>query len=202
LAFGILWCFSHCRTATRRQFLTPEQNSGWKQPWRRSLVTCAAHFLTTEVVCDIRMCAVLLYFAIFSANLSLAFFLPQIIARGTTLTTDRLADGYSLPRLGSGLVAIGRLSDHFANHRALLLASLLITATGLFAAAQFGAGGAFRLGIVALAFASIGISWPQKRLSGPGADHPGRVRRWLARYCLDHSVGNLGGFFGPSIWDG
>src|SRR5258706_4865219 len=56
-----------------------------------------------------------------------------------------------------GRMTSGLLSDRFANHRALLLASLLITAAGLFAAAQFGAGGASAIGIVALAFASIGI---------------------------------------------
>jgi ACS family tartrate transporter-like MFS transporter len=97
-----------------------------------------------------------------------------------------------------GLVVIGWLSDHFANHRALLLTALLITAAGLFAAAQFGAGGASAFGIVAIAFASIGIHglkapfWSLAPLTLAGPAAAGGIA-WI------NSVGNLGGFFGPSI---
>jgi ACS family tartrate transporter-like MFS transporter len=97
-----------------------------------------------------------------------------------------------------GLLGIGWLSDRSANHRVLLLVSLSITALGLFAAAQFGAGGASAIGIAALAFASIGIhglkapfwSLAPIALAGPAA--AGGIA-WI------NSVGNLGGFFGPSI---
>src|SRR5258706_9468917 len=97
-----------------------------------------------------------------------------------------------------GRMTSGLLSDRFANHHALLRASLLITAAGLFAAAQFGAGGASAIGIVALAFASIGIhglkapfwSLAPITLAGPAA--AGGLA-WI------NSVGDLGGFFCPSI---
>lgn len=140
-----------------------------------------------------------IYLANTSANFSLAFFLPQIIA---TMGTSPMQTGLltAIPAAVGvvGLVAIGWLSDRFANHRALLLASLLITGAGLFAAARFGAGGASAVGIVALSFASIGIHglkapfWALAPMTLAGGAAAGGIA-WI------NSVGNLGGFFGPSL---
>ena len=184
------------------KFLTPEQKQ-----WLEATLAAepghyvAPHFLTTlKSFCDIRIVVLcLIYFANISANLALAFFLPQIIAStGTSLTQTGWLTAIPSAVGVLGLVAIGWMSDHFANHRALLLTSLLITATGLFAAAHFGAGGASAIGIAAIAFASIGIHglkapfWSLVPLTLAGPATAGGIA-WI------NSVGNLGGFFGPSI---
>jgi ACS family tartrate transporter-like MFS transporter len=184
------------------KFLTPEQKQ-----WLETTLAAepghyvAPHFLTTlKSFCDIRIVVLcLIYFANISANLALAFFLPQIIAStGTSLTQTGWLTAIPSAVGVLGLVAIGWMSDHFANHRALLLTSLLITATGLFAAAHFGAGGASAIGIAAIAFASIGIHglkapfWSLVPLTLAGPATAGGIA-WI------NSVGNLGGFFGPSI---
>jgi MFS transporter, ACS family, tartrate transporter len=202
VAIGILVFFTLPDRPRDAKFLTPEQKQ-----WLESTLAAeperyvAADFISTlKSFYDLRVIALcLIYFANISANLSLAFFLPQIIASmGTTLTQTGWLTAIPSAVGVLGLVAIGWLSDHFANHRALLLASLLITAAGLFAAAQFGAGGASAIGIVAIAFASIGIhglkapfwSLAPITLAGPAA--AGGIA-WI------NSVGNLGGFVGPSI---
>jgi ACS family tartrate transporter-like MFS transporter len=202
VAIGILVFFVLPDRPRDAKFLSPDQKQ-----WLETTLAVEpghyveAHFLTTlKSFCDIRIVALcLVYFANISANLSLAFFLPQIIASmGTSLTQTGWLTAIPSAVGVLGLVVIGWLSDHFANHRALLLVSLSITALGLFAAAQFGAGGASAIGIVALAFASIGIhglkapfwSLAPITLAGPAA--AGGIA-WI------NSVGNLGGFFGPSI---
>jgi ACS family tartrate transporter-like MFS transporter len=202
VAIGILVFFTLPDRPRDAKFLSLQQKQ-----WLESTLAAeperhvAAHFMSTlKAFYDLRVVALcLIYFANISANLSLAFFLPQIIASmGTSLTQTGLLTAIPSAVGVLGLVAIGWLSDHFANHRALLLASLLITAAGLFAAAQFGAGGASAIGIVAIAFASIGIhglkapfwSLAPITLAGPAA--AGGIA-WI------NSVGNLGGFFGPSI---
>jgi ACS family tartrate transporter-like MFS transporter len=202
VAIGVLVFFLLPDRPRDAMWLSPEQKQ-----WLETTLAAEpghfvpAHFFTTlRSFYDLRVVVLcLIYFANISANLSLAFFLPQIIA---TMGTTQMQTGLltAIPSAVGilGLVAIGWLSDHFANHRALLLASLLITALGLFAAAQFGAGGASAIGIVALAFASIGIhglkapfwSLAPIMLAGPAA--AGGIA-WI------NSVGNLGGFFGPSI---
>ncbi len=97
-----------------------------------------------------------------------------------------------------GLAAISILSDRTGNHRALLLAALLITGTGFFLAALLGGGGASVIGIVALSFASIGIHglkapfWSLAPIALAGGAAAGGIA-WI------NSVGNLGGFFGPFI---
>ncbi len=202
VAIGILVFFLLPDRPRDAKFLSPEQKQ-----WLEATLAAepghyvTPHFLTTlKSFYELRVVVLcLIYFANISANLSLAFFLPQIIATmGTTLTQTGWLTAIPSAVGVLGLVAIGWLSDRFANHRALLLASLLITAAGLFAAAQFGAGGASAIGIVALAFASIGIhglkapfwSLAPITLAGPAA--AGGIA-WI------NSVGNLGGFFGPSI---
>jgi len=202
VAIGILVFFTLPDRPRDAKFLTPEQKH-----WLETTLAAepghyvAAHFLSTlKSFCDLRVVALcLIYFANISANLSLAFFLPQIIASmGTTLTQTGWLTALPSAVGVLGLVVIGWLSDHFANHRALLLTSLLITASGLFAAAQFGAGGASAIGIAALAFASIGIHglkapfWSLAPLTLAGPAAAGGIA-WI------NSVGNLGGFFGPSI---
>jgi len=202
VAIGILVFFMLPDRPRDVTWLSPEQ----KQWLETRLAAEPGHFVPANFLStfrsfyDLRVIVLcLVYFANISANLSLAFFLPQIIASmGTTLTQTGWLTAIPSAVGVLGLVGIGWLSDRFANHRALLLVSLAITALGLFVAAQFGAGGASAIGIAALAFASIGIhglkapfwSLAPITLAGPAA--AGGIA-WI------NSVGNLGGFFGPSI---
>lgn len=202
VAIGILVLFALPDRPRDATWLSPEQ----KQWLETTLAGEPGHFVaasflgTLKSFYDLRVAVLcMIYFANISANLSLAFFLPQIIATmGTTQTQTGLLTAIPSAVGILGLVAIGWLSDRIANHRALLLVSLLITAMGLYAAAHFGAGGASAIGILALAFASIGIhglkapfwSLVPITLAGPAA--AGGIA-WI------NSVGNLGGFFGPSI---
>jgi len=194
-------------------FLLPDRprDAAWLPPERKQWLETAlaaepghfetAHLLSTlKSFYDVRVVVLcLIYFANISANLSLAFFLPQIIASmGTTLTQTGWLT--AIPSFVGflGLIGIGWLSDRSANHHGLLVISLSITALGLFAAAQFGAGGASAIGIAALAFASIGIHglkapfWSLAPIALAGPATAGGIA-WI------NSVGNLGGFFGPSI---
>jgi ACS family tartrate transporter-like MFS transporter len=202
VAIGVLVFFMLPDRPRDAKFLTHEQ-----MQWLETTLAAepqryvAPQFLSTlKSFYDVGVVALcLIYFANISANISLAFFLPQIIAStGRTLTQTGWLT--TIPSLVGvlGLVAIGWLSDRFANHRAFLLTSLLITATGLFAAAQFGAGGASAIGIAAIAFASIGIHglkapfWSLAPLTLAGPAAAGGIA-WI------NSVGNLGGSFGPTI---
>ena len=160
-----------------------------------------AHLRTTlKAFYDPRVLALCLaYFANTSASLSLAFFLPQIIATmGTTPFHTGLLT--AIPALVgvAGLAAISIASDRTGNHRGLLLAALLITGAGFFVAALWGGAGASVIGIVALSFASIGIHglkapfWSLAPITLAGGAAAGGIA-WI------NSVGNLGGFFGPFI---
>jgi ACS family tartrate transporter-like MFS transporter len=149
----------------------------------------APHLLSTlRSFCDVRVVVLcLVYFANISANLSLAFFLPQIIAStGASLTLTGWLTAIPSAVGVLGLVAIGWLSDRTSNHYGFLVA------------AQFGAGGASAIGIGAFAFASIGIHglkapfWPLAPMVLAGSAAAGGIA-WI------NSVGNLGGFVGPFI---
>lgn len=167
------------------------------EPHRPAAAELSATF---KAFYDIRVLALCLaYFANTSASLSLAFFLPQIIATmGTTPFQTGLLT--AIPSLVGvvGLAAISIASDRSGNHRALLLAALLITGAGFYLAAQFGGAGASAIGIVALSFASIGVHglkapfWSLAPITLAGSAAAGGIA-WI------NSVGNLGGFFGPSI---
>jgi MFS transporter, ACS family, tartrate transporter len=202
VAIGMLVFFALPDRPRDAKFLTPEQKQ-WLETTLASEPQryVAAQFTSTlRSFYDARVVALcLIYFANIATNISLAFFLPQIIAStGTTLTQTGWLTAIPSAVGVLGLVVIGWLSDRFANHRALLLASLVITAVGLFAAAQFGAGGASVIGIAALAFASIGIHglkapfWSLAPLTLAGPAAAGGIA-WI------NSVGNLGGSFGPTI---
>jgi ACS family tartrate transporter-like MFS transporter len=202
VAIGVLVFFLLPDRPRDAKFLSPEQ----KQWLETTLAAEPERYVapqlrsTLKSFYDLRVITLcLIYFANISTNISLAFFLPQIIAStGTTVMQTGWLTAIPSAVGVLGLVVIGFLSDRFANHRALLLVALLFTAAGLFAAAQFGAGGASAIGIAALAFASIGIHglkapfWSLVPLTLAGPATAGGIA-WI------NSVGNLGGSFGPSI---
>jgi ACS family tartrate transporter-like MFS transporter len=202
VAIGILVLFALPDYPRDAKFLSADQ----KQWLETKLAAEPGHYVaphllsTLKSFCDVRVIVLcLVYFANISANLSLAFFLPQIIAStGASITLTSWLNAIPSAVGVIGLVAIGWLSDRTSNHYALLLAALLITALGFLVDAQFGAGGASTIGIVAFAFASIGIHglkapfWPLAPMVLAGSAAAGGIA-WI------NSVGNLGGFVGPFI---
>jgi MFS transporter, ACS family, tartrate transporter len=189
-------------TPADARWLTPAQKE-WlqgalaadpSQPRRSHLFETFHAFYDSRVLamCFIYLCNI-------SANLSLAFFLPSIVAAmGFSQFTTGLIVAIPSAVGVVGLLVIGWLSDHFANHRALLILTLLIMATGLAGAAAFGASGASVVGIAALCFAGIGIHgmkapfWALAPLTLASSAAAGGIA-WI------NSVGNLGGFFGPFV---
>lgn len=202
VAIGILIFFMLPDRPRDAKWLSPEQKR-WLEitlaiepnhPAKANFLTTIKSFYNPRVI---TLC--LVYLANTSANFALAFFLPQIIASmGTTQMQTGLLTAVPAAVGLLGLMLIGWLSDRFANHRALLLVSLAITALGLLVAAQFGASGASVIGMMALAFASIGIHglkapfWALAPMTLAGSAAAGGIA-WI------NSVGNLGGFFGPTI---
>jgi ACS family tartrate transporter-like MFS transporter len=181
-------------------WLAPEQKQ-WLEttlaaepdrPRRSHLGTTLKSFYDPRVLA---LCVI--YLANTSANYSLAFFLPQIIATtGTTNTQTGLLTAIPAVTGVFGLLLIGWLSHRFSFNRGMLIAALLITSLGLFSAAHFGAAGASTFGIAALAFAGIGIHglkapfWALAPTALAGSAAAGGIA-WI------NSVGNLGGFAGP-----
>jgi MFS family permease len=199
---GILFFFKLPDRPRDAKWLKPDQ-CAWLErtlaaepsvPKKTHALTTLKSFYEPRVLA---LCAV--YFANTTANLGLGFFLPQIIA---SMGTTRMETGYltAVPSLVGivGLIFFGWMSDRFDDRRGTLLATLGVTFAGLFLAAYFGKGGASALGIVALSFAAIGIQglkapfWALTPLMLAGSAAAGGIA-WI------NSVGNLGGFFGPSI---
>jgi ACS family tartrate transporter-like MFS transporter len=136
------------------------------------------------------------YFCATATNLGVSLFLPQIIKQQgfTNIQTGLLA---ATPYIVGcvGMLAIGWMSDRFKERKKFLAATMFIAALGLGAAGWLGSSiGA----IAAICFATIGILgckgpfWPlpSRYLTGASA---------AAGIAFINSVGNLGGFFGPSI---
>ena len=133
-----------------------------------------------------------------SANFSLAFFLPQIVGTmGLSQITTQLLVAIPAFMGVLGLLVIGNLADRFGK-RPLLITCLVITGLGLGTAAMIGAAGASLIGIAALSFAGIGIHslkspfWALAPMTLSASAAAGGIA-WI------NSVGNLGGFFGPTI---
>src|SRR3569833_88010 len=140
-------------TPAQKQWLQAALAADPSQPKRAHLFETFHAFYDPRVLamCFICLCNI-------SANLSLAVFLPTIVA---TMGFSQFTTGMiiAIPSAVGvvGLLVFGWLSDHFGNHRVLLVCTLLIMAAGLGVAAGFGAAGASLTGIVALCFAGLGI---------------------------------------------
>ncbi|MGX1349647.1 ACS family tartrate transporter-like MFS transporter [Bradyrhizobium elkanii] len=135
-----------------------------------------------------------IWFANTTANLGLAFFLPQIL-KGLGLTDIQTGITTSIPYVFGtlGILAFGYVSDKYNERRWTLCAALGLTAIGLLAAGLLT--GSF-LAVAVMAVAAIGIYgakppfWPLPTtfLTGSAA---------AAGIALINSIGNLGGFVGP-----
>jgi ACS family tartrate transporter-like MFS transporter len=140
----------------------------------------------------------LVYFALVVGNYGLGFWLPQIIEGFGKLTDFQIGLISAVPYLVSavGMVLIARHSDQTGERRWHVAGALGASALGFVIASQ--SAGAPVLALAALSLAAMGImgSWgpfwslPPAFLSGTAA---------ASGIALINAVGNLGGFFGPSI---
>lgn len=138
----------------------------------------------------------LIYVANTSANMGLAFFLPQII-KGFGLTDMQTGLVTSIPYVFGvvGILVWGYLSDRFNERRWSLCLALVITSAGLAGAGYLTQN---PLAVACMAVAAIGIygtkapfwALPPTFLTGSAA---------AAGIALINSIGNLGGFIGPSV---
>jgi MFS transporter, ACS family, tartrate transporter len=135
-----------------------------------------------------------IWFANTTANLGLAFFLPQML-KGLGLTDMQTGITASIPYVFGtlGILAFGYVSDRYNERRWTLCAALGLTAIGLIAAGLLTGS---LLAVAVMAVAAIGIYgakppfWPLPStfLTGKAA---------AAGIALINSIGNLGGFVGP-----
>ena len=137
-----------------------------------------------------------IYFCNTSTNLGLAFFMPQIVA-GMGLAGRQAGLIIAIPYVVGtvGILFWGFVSDRYNERRISLTLTLLVSAAGLAAAGWLGATPA---AVVAMSLAASGIygtkppfwSLPSTFLTGSAA---------AGGIAMINSIGNLGGFFGPSI---
>jgi ACS family tartrate transporter-like MFS transporter len=135
-----------------------------------------------------------IWFANTTANLGLAFFLPQML-KSLGLTDMQTGIVTSVPYIFGtlGILGFGYISDKYNERRWTLFVALALTAVGIFGAGPL-TGSLLTVGVVAVA--AIGIYgakppfWPLPStfLTGNAA---------AAGIALINSIGNLGGFVGP-----
>ncbi|VIO67437.1 MFS transporter [Bradyrhizobium ivorense] len=144
---------------------------------------------------DVRVLALaFIWFANTTANLGLAFFLPQIL-KGLGLTDMQTGITTSIPYIFGtlGIIAFGFFSDRYNERRWTLCAALVLTAVGLTAAGAM-SGSLFAVAVMAVA--AVGIYgakppfWPL-----PSTFLVGNAA--AAGIALINATGNLGGFVGP-----
>ena len=137
-----------------------------------------------------------IYFANTTANLGLAFFLPQIL-KGLGLSDMQTGLMTSVPYIFGtlGILIFGYVSDKYKERRWTLFAALALTGFGLIAAGLM-TGSLLAVGVMAIA--AIGIYgtkapfWPLPSLFLTGSAAAGGI-------ALINSIGNLGGFVGPYV---
>ena len=137
-----------------------------------------------------------IYFANTTANLGLAFFLPQIL-KDLGLSDIQTGLMTSVPYIFGtlGILIFGYVSDKYKERRWTLFAALALTGFGLIAAGLM-TGSLLAVGVMAIA--AVGIYgtkapfWPLPSLFLTGSAAAGGI-------ALINSIGNLGGFVGPYV---
>src|SRR5215207_3070040 len=137
-----------------------------------------------------------IYFANTTANLGLAFFLPQIL-KGLGLSDMQTGLMTSVPYIVGtlGILVFGYVSDKYKERRWTLFAALALTGFGLIAAGLMTGS---LLAVIVMAIAAVGIYgtkapfWPLPSMFLTGSAAAGGI-------ALINSVGNLGGFVGPTM---
>src|SRR4051812_23775554 len=179
------------------KWLSAEERS-WLQNTIDSEHKAVAAVHSTSVLrafADPRLIALaFIYFANTTANLGLAFFLPQIL-KGLGLSDMQTGLMTSVPYIFGtlGILLFGYVSDKYKERRWTLFAALALTGFGLIAAGLM-TGSLWAVGVMAIA--AIGIYgtkapfWPLPSLFLTGSAAAGGI-------ALINSIGNLGGFVGP-----
>src|SRR5215213_6449632 len=137
-----------------------------------------------------------IYFANTTANLGLAFFLPQML-KALGLSDMQTGLMTSVPYIVGtlGILIFGYVSDKYKERRWTLFTALALTGFGLIAAG-FMTGSLLAVGVMAIA--AVGIYgtkapfWPLPSLFLTGSAAAGGI-------ALINSIGNLGGFVGPYV---
>ena len=136
------------------------------------------------------------YLGIVTASLGMLLFLPQMVKQ-LGLTNMQVGWASMVPYIcgSAAMVAWGWLSDRLDERRWMLFSACVIAAVGLMVA---GLGVGTYWSLVGMSIAAIGLygskgpfwSMPAMFLTGSSA---------AASFAWINSLGNLGGFFGPSI---
>ncbi|HUE18461.1 MAG TPA: MFS transporter, partial [Stellaceae bacterium] len=181
------------------KWLTPAERS-WLQKTidaEQHSVQAAHGMSVLRVFADWRVLGLsFVYFANTTANLGLAFFLPQIL-KGMGLTTMQVGLYTAIPYVVGtiGILVWGYVSDRMNERRINLAVAMLVIGIGLVGAGMLGNS---LVSILFFSTAAIGIYgakapfWPLPSmfLSGSAA---------AVGIALINSIGNLGGFAGPYI---
>jgi ACS family tartrate transporter-like MFS transporter len=136
------------------------------------------------------------YLGIVTASLGMLLFLPQMVKQ-LGLTTMQVGWVSMIPYIcgAIGMLFWGWISDHMGERRWNLFASCLVAGIGLIVAGRFIG---LPWGVVGMSIAAVGLygskgpfwSMPSMFLTGTAA---ASGIAWI------NSLGNLGGFFGPSM---
>ena len=181
------------------RWLTAEEKASLQQTIDREVRAVEkAHGITLgQMFRDPRILGLaLIYVANTMANLGLAFFLPQIV-KGLGVSNLNIGLITAIPYIFGtiGILVWGHLSDRCDERRWSLFSALALIAIGLAGAAYLGNSFA---AIAFISLAAIGIygakapfwALPSAFLTGSAA---------AAGIAMINSLGNLGGFFGPTL---
>jgi MFS transporter, ACS family, tartrate transporter len=138
----------------------------------------------------------LVYFTVSAGSASVSFWAPQIV-KGFGVTVQQVGWLLAVPNLvaAAGMVVWARHSDRTGERRFHVLSSMTITALGVLCATVQDSPLVAMTGITLATFgtwATVAVFWtlPTSLLTGAAA---------AGAVALINSLGNLGGFFGPSI---
>jgi MFS transporter, ACS family, tartrate transporter len=184
---------------TKASWLTPEEKA-WlaaEMERERREVTAAGEFTLWQTLTNLRVLALaVIYFGIITASVGLVLFAPQIIKQSGL---SNFATGFvtSIPYIAGvvGMIVWGHLSDRMRERRWNLFAGCVLSVIALVVA---GSTVGTYWAVVGMCLATVGFygskgpfwSLPNTFLSGTAA---------AAGLAFINSVGNLGGWFGPTI---
>ncbi|MGL4675785.1 MAG: MFS transporter [Wohlfahrtiimonas sp.] len=142
----------------------------------------------------------IIYISNVTANIGLSSFLPRIIKEQGSYTNMQIGWITSIPYFVGvlGSLAFGFLTDKYKKPFIFLLVAILLTGFGLIFAGYLYAQTVIAMAIISVSVAGIGIygfkapfwSLPSMFLTGAAA---------ATGIAMINSIGNLGGFIGPSV---
>jgi ACS family tartrate transporter-like MFS transporter len=181
-------------------WLTPDERS-WlaREMAREQADTSGAHMTFGTAVKSARLWALsLLYFCLVIAFYGVSFWLPQIVQAAGTLSSPTVVLLSAIPYVVAaiGMVVVGIHSDRTGERRWHVAAPALVGATGFVLTVV--SPPTVATSLITLSIAALGI-WSAL---GPFWTMPAAFLRGTAAaggIAVVNSVGNLGGFVGPSF---